>query len=232
MPLQLPLPFAFHGNQNFDSFYAGPNRQIVESLQALAGRQKSEKFIFIHGAPGLGKSHLLLATCEAAARGGDRTFYLPFQEMRQIAPNILDGLENNDLVCIDDLDRIAGQADWERALFHFFNRIRDKSNRLLVGCRQGPQNLSIQLPDLASRLKWGLTFELKELGDADKLAALQLKARLHGLDLPLEVGQFLLSHYPRDLPSLWKMLETLDYASLSEQRKLTIPFLKSQLAKP
>ena len=229
MPRQLPLPFAFHGNQNFDCFIDGPNRQIVESLKAMATRDHGESFLFLHGGAGLGKSHLLLATCDAAARHGARTFYLPLHEMRQKSPIILDGLEENTLVCIDDIDRIAGDAEWERALFHLFNRLRERSHRLVVGNRLSPQHFAIQLPDLISRLRWGLTLELKELGDADKIAALQLKARLHGLDLPLEVGQFLLSHYPRDLPSLWKMLETLDYASLSEQRKLTIPFLKSRL---
>lgn len=229
MPLQVPLPFEFHGSQDFDSYYAGPNLFAVESLKASIGAGERERFLFIWGGSGFGKSHLLKATCSAAATAGQKACFLPFSELGNSRPDLLEDLEDYRLVCIDDIDSVAGRSDWEAALFHFFNRHREGSKPLVVSASLPPQRLRIQLRDLASRLQWGLTLELRGLGDEDKLGALTFKARQLGLSLPREVGRFLLSRYPRDLPTLWKMLESLDYASLSEQRRLTIPFLKSHL---
>jgi DnaA family protein len=229
MPVQVPLPFVFQGNQDFDSYFAGPNQQVLESLKALAGQENRDGFLFIRGASGLGKSHLLQATCRAASRIGRSAFFLPCGECTRLGPEMLEGLENYRLVCVDDIESIAGKSDWESAFFHFFNRHREKSNNLVVSATLPPHRLPVQLRDLASRLCCGLTLELKEMGDADKLGALTFKAKQLGFSLPQEVGRFLLNRYPRDLPSLWKILETLDYATLSEQRKLTIPFLKNHL---
>ncbi|MGH8549021.1 MAG: DnaA regulatory inactivator Hda [Methylococcales bacterium] len=229
MPVQVPLPFVFHGTQDFDSYFAGPNQQVIESLKALTQPDKGGHFLFIRGDPGLGKSHLLQATCRAASQFDQSTFYMPFRECTTLSPSLLEGLEAYRLVCVDDIDSIAGKSDWETAFFHFFNRHREKANNLVVSASLSPQRLPIQLRDLASRLQWGLSLDIKEMSDTDKLGALTLKAKRLGFNLPQEVGRFLLSRYPRDLPALWSLLETLDYTSLSEQRKLTIPFLKSHL---
>ncbi len=229
MAIQVPLPLAFHGNQDFDSYYAGPNLLVIESLKTLAKQKNEEWLLFIWSGAGLGKSHLLQATCRAAGEADRSCFYLPFNEFATTSPSLLHDLEPYRLVCIDDVDLVAGNPDWETALFHFFNRRREQSNDLVVSASLPPQRLGIRLRDLASRLQWGLTLELKTLSDPDKLGALTFKAKQLGLNLPQEVGSYLLSRYPRDLPTLWKMLETLDYASRSEQRRLTIPFLKSHL---
>lgn len=230
MPIQIPLPLAFHANQDFDSYFAGPNRQVLESLKTLVEPETAEPFLFIRGDAGFGKSHLLQATCRAASRLNQSAFYLPLANFRALHAGILEGLDAYRLVCVDDIESIAGESDWERTFFHFFNRHREKSNRLLVSASLPPQGLRIKLNDLASRLQWGLTLDIREPNDADKLEALILKAKQLGFGLPREVGRFLLNRYPRDLPTMWKTLETLDYASLSEQRKLTIPFLKSHLS--
>ncbi|MGH8500223.1 MAG: DnaA regulatory inactivator Hda [Methylococcales bacterium] len=229
MPIQVPLPFAFHGNQDFDSYFEGPNRQVLESLKSLARQETGERFLFIRADTGFGKSHLLQATCRAASQLNHSAFYLPLGDLSTLGAGILEGLEAYRLVCVDDIDSIAGKPEWETAFFHFFNRHQEKSNYLIVSASLPPQSLRIQLNDLASRLQWGLTLEIKGLSDTDKLEALTLRAKQLGFGLPKKVGRFLLNRYPRDLPTLWKILENLNYASLSEHRKLTIPFLKSHL---
>lgn len=229
MVMQAPVPFRFHDIYGFKTFFEGPNRQVLESLKALACRQGSEHFLYIQGDSGFGKTHLLQATCQAASEADSSVFYLPLRECASMQATILDGLEDYRLVCVDDIDAIAQKPDWENAFFHFFNRHRDRSGDLLVSATRKPKQLRMALADLQSRLQSGLLLRIQELGDADKIEALILKAKQLGFDLPRPVARFLLSHYPRDLSTLWKILATLDYASLSEQRKLTIPFLKSLL---
>ena len=112
---------------------------------------------------------------------------------------------------------------------HFYNRARDNNTRLLVVANSLPTQLACRLPDLRSRLAWGLVFQVKGLNDAQKIAALQMHASNRGMTLPEEVGQYLLRHYPRDMSVLFNVLETLDTASLVEQRRITVPFVKQAL---
>ena len=227
MAVQLPIPFAFHDNQDFDAYYSGPNTQAVAALKDCAGGQ-GEHLIFLWGDHGSGKSHLLQASCQYARQG---IFYLPLRDYWRQGPSLLEGLEQCPMVCVDDIHCIAGKNDWELEFFNFFNRQRDKGRRLVVSARFGPNKSNIQLADLTTRLAWGLTLQLHPLTDQDKQLALTLRAEQKGLALPANVAQFLLNHYPRDLPSLWILLEELDHETLSAQRKLTIPFVKSFMHK-
>lgn len=223
--MQQSLALCLKPEYTFASFHVGNNRLVVNSLQRL---QRSDA-IYLWAQAGLGVSHLLQACCEAAQQQGQQAIYLDLNAHAQYSPELFDGLEHVDVIIIDHLDAIAGLEAWEKALFHFYNRCTTQPACLLIGSHQPPQMLSLQLADLTSRLKSMLVLQLKALGDADKIAALQARAKQLGLDLPLEVGQFLLTHAQRDLSDLMKCLLTLDQASLKAQRKLTIPFVKQVL---
>ena len=101
---------------------------------------------------------------------------------------------------------------------------------LVVAAEQRADRCGFSLPDLASRLGWGVTYVLRPLDDADMLAALTCRAAGRGLELPAETASFLLKRIPRDPASVFDLLDRLDAASMIEQRRLTIPFVKSVLA--
>ena len=169
------------------------------------------------------------AACLRVEERGGRALYLPLAELSEYDPNVLDDVEACDLLCLDDIQAVVGQARWEEALFHAFNRLRDAGKQLLIAADAAPRELSIKLPDLQSRLSLALVFQLHELSDDDKLRALQLRASRRGLQLPDDVGRFILSRSERSMTVLFDTLEQLDRASLQAQRKLTIPFLKEAL---
>jgi len=221
---QLLLGIGLRDSESFANFFPAQNQQVVQALQ-----QADEAFIYLWGSRGSGKTHLLQALCRQLAEQGQAVAYLPLAE-EGMAPQMLDGMEAMSLLAIDDLEQIAGNAEWEAALFHLYNRIRDAGGRLLVAARVGPAALPVQLRDLASRLSYGLTLQMHELGDVDKLKLLQLRAANRGFDLPDEVANYLLKRCERDMVSLIELLETLDSATLRAQRKLTIPFVKSLLS--
>jgi DnaA family protein len=225
---QLPLNIQLRDDATFASFYEGDNLQVVKALTQLA-RGLDEPFLYLWGQKGAGKSHLLQAACHAASELNVAAVYLPLQEWRNLSPLVLQDLEKVPLVCLDDIESIAGNELWEEALFHAFNRIRSQNVRLVISSETSPLSLPIQLPDLKSRLAWGVTYQLHRLNDEQKLAALILRAGVRGLSLNKTVGQFLLSRCPRDMNELFHTLERLDDASLSEQRRLTIPFVKQVL---
>ncbi|MFM2486402.1 DnaA inactivator Hda [Celerinatantimonas yamalensis] len=227
---QLSLPVHLPDDETFASFYAGENSQLLSALRNLALDQ-GERMIYIWGAPDSGRSHLLHASCAEMNSSESATAYLPLDMHAMMAPAYLEGLESMALVCLDNIDAVAGDKDWETAIFDFYNRRKELSDatRLIVTANAPANQLDWVLPDLASRLSWGVTYRLVELSDAQKLSALQLRAELRGLRMPLEVARFLIKRISRDMPTLLTTLDQLDKASITEQRKLTIPFVKETL---
>ena len=228
MSEQLPLQFEFRANKTFNDFFAGGNQEIISHLQnSVAGY--GEVQIFLWGQEGLGKTHLLQACCHQAQSIKRSSFYLDLAVAQLPDVDILTGLDNFDLVCLDNIEAIAGDLTWEMAFFHFFNQHRDSEHTLIISAACLPNEIATRLPDLKTRLNWGLTLKIQPLADNDRISALIIKAHRMGFEISPQVGLFLLTHYGRDLSALWQLLEKLDKASLAAKRKLTIPFLKEIL---
>jgi DnaA-homolog protein len=227
-PAQLPLGVGLRDDATFASFLPGANASLVDRL-AHQLDASGEPFLYLWGAPGTGRTHLLQAACHAASGRDLRALYLPLQELGHFPPLMLEEIERLDLVAIDDVDAVVGRRRWEEGLFHAFNRLRDAGKRLVMAADAPPRQLPVKLPDLASRLTWGVTFHVQGLDDNERLQALQLRARVRGMQLPDEVARYILHRGPRGLGELCEALAILDRASLSAQRKLTIPFVKQAL---
>ncbi len=224
---QIPLPLTPQRDSRFEDFVAGPNRALVEVLKHMPDEPGSH--IFIHGDEGSGKSHLLNALCCQVRESQGRAFYLALKRVPSDAIASLQGLERLDLVCVDDLHVIAGDAAWEEALFHCFNRIREVNGRLLISSRQSLSSLQLGLPDLASRLAWGLRLPLLPLEDGDKLKVINLHAQKLGLSLPEDVQQYLLKYSDRNMAALIQTVDRLARAALTTKRRITIPLAREVL---
>lgn len=227
-PMQLPLSVKLRDEATFDNYYQGPNSAVLAAVQVLADplQEPVERCVYVWGAPGSGRSHLLQAACHSMAEAGALAMYLPLPDVLDHGPLLLDGMEEVDLLCVDGLEALVGHAAWEEALFHLYNRIQQRQGRLLVAAAAAPRVLGLHLPDLASRLGWGLVFHLQALDDQDKQKMLKLRAERRGLHLPDEVARYILSRGARGMGELFAALEQLDQASLQAQHRLTIPFVK------
>jgi DnaA family protein len=226
---QVPVHFEFRANQTFDDFFPGTNLEIINHLQtSIAGN--GERQIFLWGQSGLGKSHLLQACCQQAQSLQLSSFYFALSSLELPDPELLTGLDKFDVVCFDNIEHIAGNQAWELGFFNFFNLHRDQGHILILSAACPPNEIAIQLPDLKTRLNWGLTLKIQPLCDTDRITALIFKAGQMGFEISPQAGRFLLTHYDRDLSSLWALLTKLDRASLAAKRKLTIPFLKQILS--
>ena len=228
--MQLPLGVHLLDDATFVSFYEGHNGLVLTALREWMTSTALDPYLYIWGEKGVGRTHLLQAVCYEATLKDASACYLPLAQYVDETPRMLEGLENCDFICVDDVESIAKNAEWEEGLFHLFNRVRGASRHLLIAGDTAPCHLSIQLPDLKSRLGWGTTFQVHALEDEQKLIALQLRAKARGLVLSDEVGRFLLRRCDRDMNALYQTLGRLDAASLSAQRRLTIPFIKQVLS--
>ncbi len=229
MSRQLPLNLRLKDGSSFENYLGGGNVSAVEHLRAaiarLARGENAEPVLFLHGPAGTGRTHLLQAACREMHSAGLNAMYIPLGEA-SIVPALLEDLEGVALVCLDDIEHVSGNEEWERALFALVERLRAAGGLLLAAGARPPRELGLKLPDLATRLGWGAVYALRPLDDAGRIGAVQLRARNRGLEMPDDVARYILARYPRDLDSLFALLDRLDTATLAEQRRLTIPFLR------
>jgi len=223
---QLPLGMRLRADAIFGSFVSGLNDELIA---ALRGADPSP--LWLWGSEGSGKTHLLQAVCAAsdAAPAYAAAAYFPLERSPALPPAALAGFENCRVLCLDDVDAIAGDLPWEQALFTLYNEAGELGTRLIFAARAAPRTIDWRLDDWRSRAAACVVYQLRELDDAGRLEALRLRAAQRGLQLPPETADYLLRRIPRDLPSLFEILDHLDEASLVAQRRLTVPFIRDAL---
>ena len=226
---QLPLGVQLKERANFASFLTGDNAELIEHLQAVAV-SGAGSVTWLAGSPAVGKSHLLQAVCSLAGSHG-RAGYFPLAAIAAVTPEFIAGAGGLDCVCMDDLQVVAGDPAWESALFGLYRQLETRRAILVIAAEQLPGQLGLGLADLQSRLAAAANFVVQPLNEEQQLAALTLRAKLRGLELPDETGRYLLRRLPRDMATLAELLDTLDVASLVAQRRLTIPFIRDVLEK-
>ena len=202
------------------NFVAGRNAEVLQTLSESAAGTQSERFVYLWGEPGSGKTHLLQAFAEAVSRRGLKSVYV------QCGAALPDHLDGYDAVALDDVGQLdsAGQI----ALFNLYNRLREGRGRLLTSGPCAPAQLPMR-PDVMTRLGWGLVYQIHGLSDDEKVQALHAHAASGGFRLGAGVAEYLMSHWRRDLPSLLGALDTLDRYSLETKRPITVPLLRETL---
>ncbi|MEY4960072.1 MAG: hypothetical protein RL610_251 [Pseudomonadota bacterium] len=203
-----------------DNFVPGHNRELLQTLdEIIAGK---ERFVYLWGATGCGRSHLLQAVVAVAARNKLNAVYIKCSSADDM--NATFGTHvAADCVAVDDVKFL--NASGQISLFNLYNHIRDEGHaRLLVSGPVAPAQLGLR-EDLVTRLGWGLVYQVHELTDDEKVRAMQKHAVSLGFDLPKEVSDYLLRHGQRDMPTLIETINALDRRSLVDQRQITVPLL-------
>jgi len=226
---QLPLGVRLPDRAIFASFLPGRNVQAVEHLRRLAAPGLAG-MVWLCGPRGAGKTHLLQAVA-AHASAQMRTAYMPLRDLARLGVGVLEGLRQLECLCLDDLDEVVGQLEWERALFGLVQAVEEGGRRLVAAAEAPPALLKWALPDLGSRFAASAVFQLRVLDEDEQHSALQLRAKLRGVDLPEETWRWLQRRYPRDMAKLYELLDTLDEAALVAQRRLTVPFIREVLGR-
>ncbi|WP_416304878.1 DnaA regulatory inactivator Hda [Neptunicella sp. SCSIO 80796] len=232
MNTQLSLPVHLPDDETFSNFVVGNNQVLLAQLMALFTQpQNSPLITYLSGEHGVGKSHLLYSVCAQAGEQGKWVSYLDLAQIDLWSTEVLTGLEQCDYVCLDNVHALKGHRQWQVALFDLINRVIENQHaRLVISGDAGPAQMELELADLQSRLAWGVSFVVQRLSDEDCVSMLIKRAGIRGINLPEEVGLYLLSRSKRDTKSLMNALNQLDQLSLQQQRKLTIPFVKQALS--
>jgi DnaA family protein len=224
---QLPLGVRIRDRAVFGTFLPARNTQAVDHLMLVAGGHRFET-TWICGPSGTGKTHLLQAVCVQASETVQAAYY-PMHELASLGVGVLEELPQLQCLCIDDVDAITGQREWERALFVVLRDMQERGARLVMSAEVPPALIRWSLPDLGSRCSASAVFQLRPLDEEEQQEALKLRARVRGVELPDDTARWLQRRYPRDMHTLYDLLDTLDEASLVAQRRLTVPFIRTIL---
>ena len=229
-PKQLIFPFQINQKASFDSFFCSPdNQNLITRLADIAISQDANEII-IHGEKGSGKSFLMQAICNELSSSEKQFAFIPMKKALNMGVEIFQNLGSLDTVCIDDLQLILANQEWETALFNLINECQ-QSNCSLILSLGGTQPVeeSIVLPDLLSRIKRMEFIALHAVQDelfsqAIVFVAQQLEIKIDNAEL-----EFLLKHQTRKFSLLVENIIALDKQAASLKRKITIPLIKETL---
>ncbi|MEL0082509.1 MAG: DnaA regulatory inactivator Hda [Gammaproteobacteria bacterium] len=230
MQTQLNLDIQLRVASRLNNFITGsPQAQELKTRLEQLIELPREQPIFIYGAPGSGKSHLLQGTCHLARQQGIVAGYLPLSELTRTTPDLLASLSQLELLCVDDVHSVGGHGEWENALFNLYNESQQQQRLLIFAGQYRPADCGIELADLSSRLSWGLIYALPALDDQQK----KLLVKQRGDDLGLAIDEatcdYIMLRCDRETGKLMQFLDRIDQHSLAKQRRITVPLVRELL---
>ncbi len=227
---QMALAVQLHDEETFDSYFGETNAFATTSLKEFINREQVDvNSLYLFGGKSVGKSHLLSAATAYATDNGLTSLCLSLSDIKNLSTEVLEGLEHFDLICLDAIEHIANSDMWQQAIFDLYNRITEQGKLIIISGNEAANKLNLTLPDLVSRLSWGLTLQIKPLTDEEKMLVLKQRAGQRGITFQQESIAFLFNRYSRDMAELIACLDKLDALSIQSQRKMTIPFIKEAL---
>jgi DnaA family protein len=244
---QLTLDLGAPPPPTFDNFVAGDNLEAQAALRRLLkaggnrpdrdepargiGPAAGSRFIYLWGLPASGRSHLLHALASASTTTNTNTTH----RARLLTPaSDLPDFEHDpsiSLWLVDDCDQL--DAARQVSVFHLFNAIQAEATITMVSAlvsagSSAPMQLPV-IPELATRLGWGLVFQLHRLSDRDAAQALAVTLAERGITASADLIPWLMTRTARDLGQLRAMIDRLDRFALARKRALTVPLVREFL---
>ena len=221
-PRQLSLLIDLKSIPSIKNFVIGKNGELIDKIKDLSQLKSKERFVYVWGDSGSGKTHLVAASTRIALAIGNNVVL--FKNSTGLN---LDFLSDPVLIIVDDVQEAT--VFQQKQLFNMYNECKAREGSLLVFGNVPPSQLRIR-KDLLTRLSWGLVFRIHTLSENEKFQAMINYSRQRGFCLPKEVVRYVLTRRPRDLDSLLKTLHGLDLYSIETRRSVTIPLAREFFA--
>jgi chromosomal replication initiator protein len=232
----------FNPKNTFETFVVGNNNNFAYAA-ALAVAQspgKSYNPLFLYGGVGLGKTHLLHAIGQhvASHKKGARVAYVSSEKFTN---EYIDGIQNNqlakfrkkyrqtDVLLIDDIQFLAGKERIQEEFFHTFNTLHESHKQIVLTCDRPASEIQNLEHRLVSRFEWGLVTDLQPPDVEMRLAILNKKAQLMGVQLPEDIINFLANRIRTNIRRLeGALIRVASYAALTG-KKLTLEVVEGLL---
>jgi len=217
---QIPFSFPKFDFNKFDFFHSNiVNRETIALIDNLFKFNYKDNRIYLWGPSAVGKTHILIATIKKFLNLNKEVIDLSF-----IDDNDTFDLGSIDLFFLDDIDRADGKI--QNNLFNIFNMSENENAAIFITGSLPPNQMSLR-PDLRTRISQCLVLNLKELEDEEKKDVLLKRSYFMGINLKLEIIDYLVKNYNRNMHELIKLIEKIDKESIIQKKRITIPFIKS-----
>jgi len=192
-----------HPDYTFDNFVVGPSNRLAHASCVAVSQSPGDTYnpLFIYGNSGLGKTHLLHAVCYETRSGpGDMVIqFLSCEEfinrfIRAIQEGDLAGFQSQfrtvDTLVIDDIQFLREREQSQEEFFHTFNALYNNGKQIILSCDCCPAEIPSLEERLISRFSWGLVARIDPPSYETRVAIVQKKAQLRGLDISDEIAEY------------------------------------------
>ena len=225
-PKQLTFPWNKSFHSSFEGFYIDPkNKQLISILENISINEN----MYIYGLKNSGKTYLLQSLCNKYSKNNKSSLFLPLMDVNKYGVEIIDSIENMDLVCIDGLEAVSQNKEWEIGLFNLINNAQQTGCRLVFTSSSEEGAINFSLADLDSRIRKFQSHEIFPISDDHLLKALKKITNLRSISLGEKEAQYLITYTKRNIADLTIILESLDQLSMENKRRITIPLIKELL---
>ena len=218
---QLGLPISLDSKMLLDNFLG--NNQLLDFFAKLY-LDKTSAEIYVYGASGLGKTHLLQGTALRALSDQQSAMYIDCHN--SLPGHVWASIEQLNCISIDNIDAINDSE--QNFFFDLFNRAKLARVSMLISGTDLPSQLSV-MKDLKTRLGLATIFKLESLNDELTMSVLNNQMIDRNLSIDSKVYEYLFKYYSRDVKVLLMAMDDLDKASLQAKQSITIPFVKKTL---
>jgi chromosomal replication initiator protein len=226
----------------FENFVIGASNQFAHAACVAVANQPGDNYnpLFIYGGVGLGKTHLVNAIGHRASaqKAGLKVVYLSSESfMNELIASLrrdkMDEFKrkfrNVDILILDDVQFIAGKERTQEEFFHTFNSLYESHKQIVITSDKFPKEIPGIEDRLRNRFEWGLIADIQPPDMETRVAILQKKAEVEGVQLPHEVAIFLASNIDSNVRELEGSLTRLGaFASLTKAA-ITVDLAKDVL---
>jgi DnaA-homolog protein len=225
---QLTLDLCCGKKHDFDSFLGEGSEQICQQIKGIICCEPG--FVYLHGGVSVGKTHLLESSCRLVLSKGNNAMYLDMRNIHAWSPDVLSGLTGIGVVCLDNIESIAGNYAWEESVFNLYNRAVEAKTPLVISGEFLPKDIGFVLPDLRTRLGSGVSFHLYDLNDKGKINVMRNKALSMGFDLEDKHFEYIIHNYNRDLAMLLDLIEKIAAITFETKKKVSLSNIKTAMS--
>ncbi|RIK61854.1 MAG: chromosomal replication initiator protein DnaA [Planctomycetota bacterium] len=231
-----------NGDYVFENFVVGPCNRMAHATCMAVSQSPGTTYnpLFIHGAAGLGKTHLLHAVCHRILdhAPGTRIVFLSCETfVNHFIEAVERGALNNfryryrhaDVLMIDDVQFLSGRDRTQEEFFHTFNTLYQLHRQIVLSADAPPSDIPQLEERLVSRFKWGLVTRIDPPCLETRLAIINKKMRILGIDLPQEVAQYVASHFTANARELEGAINRLHSTAALESRPIDMELSRAVL---
>jgi len=218
---QLGLPISLNTSMLLESFTA--NKELLRLINQLFVDENSLE-VFIYGASGQGKTHILQGAVLKALELDKNAIYIDCSE--PFPEHILDFIDQLHFISFDNVHLISSKN--HEIFFDLYNQARQSQILILVSADKLPSDLEV-MKDIKTRLSLAAVYKLEELNDESIMRVIDSQMGQRNLSINSGVYEYLFKNYSRDLKLLLATLNDLDKASLQAKKAISVPFVRKFL---